>query len=90
MRKSWLMCVLLGALAWGQAAPSAASRRAPQRRPAGAMTVRLGSAECGRHHRGLGHVAAKPATAAAKGTAAKPPPRLRRRRRRLPQPIAKR
>jgi len=26
MRKSWLMCVLLGTLAWGQAAPSAPSK----------------------------------------------------------------
>jgi len=30
MRKSWLMCVLLGTLAWGQAAPSAASPQPAQ------------------------------------------------------------
>ena len=35
MRKSWLMCVLLGTLAWGQAAPSAprpSGRSRPQAR----------------------------------------------------------
>ncbi len=67
MRKSWLMCVLLGALAWGQAAPSAAPPP-PQPPPvddsasvppnAAVITV-------------TGACAAKPATAAPKGTAAK-------------------
>ncbi len=37
MRKSWLMCVLLGTLAWGQAAPSAPPPAAAGRIPASAM-----------------------------------------------------
>jgi PPIC-type PPIASE domain len=39
MRKSWLLCVLLGTLAWGQAAPSAA----PPARPAPAPTGSQGT-----------------------------------------------
>ena len=34
MGKSWTLCVLLGALAWGQAAPSAAPQAQPPRAPA--------------------------------------------------------
>jgi hypothetical protein len=34
MRKSWLLCVLLGTLAWGQAAPSAAPPPQPAQTPA--------------------------------------------------------
>lgn len=37
MRKSWLMCALLGALAWGQAAPSAPPPAATVKVPASAM-----------------------------------------------------
>lgn len=37
MCKSWLMCVLLGTLAWGQAAPSAAPPTATVKVPASAM-----------------------------------------------------
>ena len=37
MRTSWLMCVLLGTLAWGQAAPSAPPPAAAGRIPASAM-----------------------------------------------------
>ncbi len=38
MRKSWLMCALLGTVAWGQAAPSAPVPAAPGSVPASAMT----------------------------------------------------
>ena len=34
MRKSWLVCALLGTLAWGQAAPSAPSPAQPPQAPA--------------------------------------------------------
>src|SRR5580704_7311688 len=37
MRKSWLMCALLGAVAWGQAAPSAPTPAMPGKIPASAM-----------------------------------------------------
>src|SRR5215472_18307049 len=33
MRKSWLLCVLWGTLAWGQAAPSAAPPPQPEQAP---------------------------------------------------------
>ena len=33
MRKSWLLCVLLGAMAWGQAPPGAASSPSPAQAP---------------------------------------------------------
>ena len=36
MRKSWLLCVLLGTLAWGQAAPSAPAAAPAQAAPSGA------------------------------------------------------
>lgn len=36
MRKSWLLCVLMGALAWGQAAPAGAPPQPPQAPMAGA------------------------------------------------------
>lgn len=39
MSKSWLMCVLLGTLAWGQAAPSAPPPGAPGAGPGNAMTM---------------------------------------------------
>ena len=69
MRKRWLMCVLLGTLAWGQAAPSVPGP--PQTEPppadpsaavpptAAVITIK-------------GVCPAQPKTAAAKGTAAKP------------------
>src|ERR1700688_183389 len=72
MRKSWLMCVLLGTLAWGQAAPSAPPPPQPAQAPpadtsgsvapdAAVITV-------------IGACAPQPKPAAAKtaGTAAKP------------------
>src|ERR1700686_2277315 len=34
MRKSWLLCVLLGALAWGQAAPGTPPQAQPMQAPA--------------------------------------------------------
>jgi len=37
MRKSWLMCVLLGTLAWGQAAPSAPAPPQPAQTPGNLM-----------------------------------------------------
>src|SRR5258707_10200064 len=69
MRKSWLMCVLLGTLAWGQAAPSAPAPPQPAQAPpadtsaavppeAAVITV-------------IGVCAAQPQPAVAKGTPAK-------------------
>jgi hypothetical protein len=66
MRKRWLMCVWLGALAWGQAAPGM-----PPRQPAPADTsasIAPGTAVITIE----GVCAARAATAPAKGTAAKP------------------
>src|SRR5579859_3837391 len=70
MCKSWLMCVLLGTLAWGQAAPSAPPPPQPAQAPpvdtsasvapdAPVITV-------------IGVCPAQPKPAAAKGTEAKP------------------
>jgi len=69
MRKSWLMCVLLGTLAWGQAAPSAPPPPQPAPAPpdtsaavppdAAVITV-------------TGACAPQPKPAAPKGTSAKP------------------
>jgi hypothetical protein len=69
MGKSWLMCVLLGTLAWGQAAPSAPPPTQPAQAPAdtsaevppdaAVITV-------------IGVCPAQPKPAAATGTAAKP------------------
>jgi hypothetical protein len=69
MRKSWLMCVLLGTLAWGQALPGAPTPPQAAQAPvdtsaavpsdAAVITV-------------MGVCPAQPKTAAAKGTAAKP------------------
>ncbi|HEV2402279.1 MAG TPA: peptidyl-prolyl cis-trans isomerase [Candidatus Sulfotelmatobacter sp.] len=39
MRKSWLLCVLMGTLAWGQAAPAGAPPQPPQAPMAGAKTA---------------------------------------------------
>ena len=49
MRKSWLLCVLLGTLAWGQAAPRAAAVR-DQRKRHRRGYVRLRSGGCTRDH----------------------------------------
>jgi len=43
MRKSWLLCVLLGTLAWGQAAPSTPPPQAPP--PSGAGTQAPGGSQ---------------------------------------------
>ncbi len=69
MGKSWLMCVLLGTLAWGQAAPSAPppSQAAPAPAdssasvPADAAVITV-----------IGVCPAQPKTTAVKGTAAQP------------------
>jgi len=44
MRKSWLLCVLLGTLAWGQAAPSAPAPAAPGKVPPSTMASPQASA----------------------------------------------
>jgi len=70
MRKSWLMCVLLGTLAWGQAAPSAPAPPQPAQAPpadtsaavppdAAVITI-------------VGVCSAQPKPAAAKGATVKP------------------
>jgi hypothetical protein len=69
MRKSWLMCVLLGTLAWGQAAPGTPPPPAPAQSavdtsasvPADAAVITV-----------IGVCPAQPKPAAAKATAAKP------------------
>jgi len=80
MRKSWLLCVLLGALAWGQAAPSAPPPAAPGRIPVSAMASPQAAApdtaasvpDDAAVITVTGACAATPKPAAAKGTAAKP------------------
>jgi hypothetical protein len=81
IRKSWLLCVLLGALAWGQAAPGTP---APQEQPAPAAQEK--KPEPPKQAKpedvpanapvitviGVCPPAPKPAATAAKGTAAKP------------------
>lgn len=67
MRKSWLLCVLLGTLAWGQAGPSAAPQAQPT--PESAASVPPTAAVI----TVIGVCQAQAHTAAAKGTAAKPP-----------------
>ena len=70
MRKSWLMCVLLGTLAWGQAAPSAAP---PPPQPAPAPVDNSASVPPDAAVITVtGACAPKPAAPAPKGTAAKP------------------
>ena len=70
MRKSWLLCVLLGVVAWGQAAPPPPQVQAPAPQapsdtsasvPADAAVITVN-----------GVCPAKPKAAAATGTAAKP------------------
>src|ERR1035441_9117366 len=80
MRKSWLMCVLLGTLAWGQAAPSAppqpaqapADTSAPVAPDAAVITV-IGGCPAQQNPAVAKGTAAKPATAA-KAPASKTPP----------------
>jgi hypothetical protein len=70
MRKSWLMCVLLGTLAWGQAAPSAPPPP-PQPAPAPPDTSAAVPANAA-VITVIGACAPQAKPAAAKGTAAKP------------------
>jgi hypothetical protein len=83
MRKSWLMCVLLGAMAWGQAAPaptqSAPAQQGPGMAPPGSAMKAAGppdmSASVPMDAAVItvnGVCPATPKPAAAKGTAAKP------------------
>jgi hypothetical protein len=83
MRKSWLMCVLLGTLAWGQAAPSAPPA-APGAGPGNAMPMGRPQAPPAPPDMSasvpdtaavitvIGVCAPQPKPAAAKGTTAKP------------------
>ena len=72
MRKSWLLCVLLGTLAWGQAAPGTPppppARQAPAAPPDMSASVPADAAVITVN----GVCAPQPKPAAAKGTAAKP------------------
>lgn len=68
MRKSWLLCVLLGTLAWGQAAPSEPPSAQPAT-PDSAASVPPNAAVITI----IGVCPAETHTAAAKGTAAKSP-----------------
>jgi hypothetical protein len=69
MRKSWLMCVLLGTLAWGQAAPSAAPPPQPTPAPADTSAAVPPDAAV---ITVIGACAPQPKPAAPKGTMAKP------------------
>ena len=69
MRKSWLMCVLLGTLAWGQAAPSAPPPPQPAQAPADTSASVAPDAAV---ITVIGVCPAQPKPAAAKGTEAKP------------------
>jgi hypothetical protein len=69
MRKSWLMCVLLGTLAWGQAVPGAPAP--PQPAPAPVDTSASVAANAA-VITVLGVCPTPPKATAAKGTAAKP------------------
>src|SRR5438477_11147211 len=69
MRMSWLMCVLLGTLAWGQAMPSAPSPPQAEAPPADASAAVPPTAAVITIK---GVCPAQPKTAAAKETAAKP------------------
>lgn len=80
MRKSWLVCVLLGTLAWGQAAPGAPSPAQPAQAPGaaqpGATAPATDTSAAVPADAAVitvkGVCPAQPKTAAAKGTAAKP------------------
>ncbi len=70
MRKSWLLCVLLGTLAWGQAPPSAPPP--PQAAPAAAADTSASVPDSAAVITVQGVCPATPKPAAAKGTTAKP------------------
>jgi chemotaxis protein histidine kinase CheA len=70
MGKSWLMCVLLGTLAWGQAAPSAPPPPQPAQAPAADTSASV--APDAAVITVIGVCPAAPKPAAAQGTAAKP------------------
>ena len=81
MRKSWLLCVLLGALAWGQAAPATPPPAQPAQAPGAvakpqAPTAPADTAAAVPADAPVitikGVCAPQPKTATAKGTAAKP------------------
>ena len=76
MRTSWLLCVFVGTLAWGQAAPSAPPpqpAQAPASAPAKATTDTSASVPANAAVITVNGVcAAQPKAAAAKGAAAKP------------------
>jgi len=71
MRKSWLLCVLLGTLAWGQAVPSAPSAEKAEK-PAAPADTAASVPDNAPVITVDGVCSPKPATPAAKGTAAKP------------------
>src|SRR5258708_4672720 len=70
MRKSWLMCVLLGTLAWGQAAPSAPAPPQPAQAPPADTSAAVPPEAAVITVVGVCPEQSKPA--AAKGAAAKP------------------
>ena len=82
MRKSWLLCVLLGTLAWGQASPGAPPPAQPGQAPGSRMPNMQGPSAAPDTSASVpanavvltiqGVCAATPKAAAAKGTAAKP------------------
>ncbi len=79
MRMSWLLCVLLGTLAWGQAAPSAPPPAQPAPGPAQSMPMAAPNADKSASVPDdaavitvEGVCPARPKATAAKGTAAKP------------------
>ena len=69
MGKSWLMCVLLGTMAWGQAVPSAPPSPQPSQAPADNSAAVPPEAPV---ITVIGVCSAQTKPAAAKGTAAKP------------------
>jgi parvulin-like peptidyl-prolyl cis-trans isomerase-like protein len=79
MRKSWLLCVLLGTLAWGQAAPSAAPPPRPMQAPGNMAPQAPATPDMSASVPAdapvitvVGVCPAQPKAVAAKGTAAKP------------------
>ena len=83
MRKSWLLCVLLGTLSWGQAAPGAPAPAPPAQRPAATANPPASASQADAAAAlppGTAVITVKgvcpgqPKTTAAQGTAAKTPP----------------
>jgi hypothetical protein len=72
MRKSWLMCVLLGTLAWGQAAPSALPPPQPAQAPPADTSASVAPDAAVITVIGACAPQPKPAAAKTAGTAAKP------------------